>query len=129
MKGAGESDNPFAMTPEEVDAFLAVPRFAAVSTLRKSGAPIIAVLGFEWDGEAINLSWLAGDEQGCRGIVAVPAPNGLNTGLRTLRAAEKDSGEAIARAVLHHGVDGRSPSGLLPAWLAQRSARAPAIRG
>ena len=56
MKETEELDNPFAMTRGEINAFLAVPRFAAVSTLRQSGAPIITVLGFEWDGEAMNLS-------------------------------------------------------------------------
>jgi PPOX class probable F420-dependent enzyme len=48
--------NPYAMTSAELDAFLAEPRFAAVTTLRRDGSPVQTVLGFEWDGEAMLLS-------------------------------------------------------------------------
>src|ERR1700727_2711420 len=56
MSDASSEKSPFAMTQAELDAFLAGPRFAAVSTLRRDGSPVQTVLGFEWDGEAMNLS-------------------------------------------------------------------------
>ncbi len=55
-KVTGAADNPYEMTKPELDAFLAETRFASVSTLRKSGAPVGVVLGYEWDGESIFLS-------------------------------------------------------------------------
>ena len=51
-----EHDNPFAMSPDEVFRFLEERRFATVSTLRKTGAPLNIVLGYEWDGSSMFLS-------------------------------------------------------------------------
>ena len=51
-----EHDNPFAMSPDEVYRFLEERRFATVSTLRKNGAPLTIVLGYEWDGSSMFLS-------------------------------------------------------------------------
>jgi PPOX class probable F420-dependent enzyme len=56
MTDGASQNSPFAMTQQELDAFLAEPRFAAVTTLRRDGSPVQTVLGFEWDGEAFNLS-------------------------------------------------------------------------
>jgi PPOX class probable F420-dependent enzyme len=56
MTDVSSTNSPFAMTPAELDAFLAEPRFAAVTTLRRDGSPVQTVLGFEWDGEAMSLS-------------------------------------------------------------------------
>jgi len=59
-----EHDNPCAMSPDEVFRFLEERRFASVSTLRKTGAPLTIVLGYEWDGESMFLSM-----RGTRAIV------------------------------------------------------------
>lgn len=56
MSRSADSDNPYAMSREQLDAFLDGARFAAVSTLRRDGSPVQTVLGYEWDGEAVNLS-------------------------------------------------------------------------
>jgi PPOX class probable F420-dependent enzyme len=56
MSDVSSETSPFTMTRAELDAFLAEPRFAAVTTLRRDGSPVQTVLGFEWDGEAMNLS-------------------------------------------------------------------------
>jgi PPOX class probable F420-dependent enzyme len=46
-------ENSFAMTPGELDAFLAAPRYASMATLRKDGSPLAVVVGFSWNGESV----------------------------------------------------------------------------
>jgi hypothetical protein len=42
----------YELTPAELDEFLnGEPRFATIASLRKSGAPMIDGIGYEWDGE------------------------------------------------------------------------------
>jgi PPOX class probable F420-dependent enzyme len=49
-------DSPYAMTGEELDQFLAEPRFASMTTLRKDGSPLAVVLGYAWNGEELFFS-------------------------------------------------------------------------
>jgi PPOX class probable F420-dependent enzyme len=51
-----DTPNPFAMTAEEITAFLEEPWFAAVASLRRDGSPLIVYVGYEWDGEAVYFS-------------------------------------------------------------------------
>lgn len=49
--------NPFAMTVDEIYAFLnGAPRYGTLATLRRSGSPITDGIGFEWDGECLYFS-------------------------------------------------------------------------
>ncbi len=41
------------MTVEERDRFLSEPRYAIITTLSESGAPISVPVWFEWDGESV----------------------------------------------------------------------------
>lgn len=56
MSASSQADNPYEMTRAELDAFLAEPQFAAISTVRRDGSPVAGVFGFEWDGEFLYLS-------------------------------------------------------------------------
>jgi PPOX class probable F420-dependent enzyme len=46
-----------AMTPKEMDEFLAEPRISRVSTVKKSGAPHVSPAWFYWDGSIITFSF------------------------------------------------------------------------
>jgi PPOX class probable F420-dependent enzyme len=46
----------FSMMPGELDALLAEPRYASMTTLRKDGSPLSVVIGYSWDGEAVFFS-------------------------------------------------------------------------
>ena len=51
-----DTPNPFAMTREELDAFMNERWFASVASLRQDGSPVIVYVGYEWDGEAAYFS-------------------------------------------------------------------------
>src|SRR3954451_6088280 len=44
------------MTPEEIDGFLAKPRYAATATLRRDGSPIVVAMGYVWREQCMYLS-------------------------------------------------------------------------
>lgn len=46
----------FAMTAEELSAFLGETRYMACTSLMRDGSPITVFLGFEWDGRAMYFS-------------------------------------------------------------------------
>jgi nitroimidazol reductase NimA-like FMN-containing flavoprotein (pyridoxamine 5'-phosphate oxidase superfamily) len=51
-----EKYGTFAMTPDELDAFLAEQDVVYLATLRKSGAPLVVPVGFDWDGESFFIT-------------------------------------------------------------------------
>jgi PPOX class probable F420-dependent enzyme len=42
---------PYAMTPEELDGFLAETDVVMLASLRRDGSPFVVPVGFDWDGE------------------------------------------------------------------------------
>jgi len=48
--------SPYAMSRDELNAFLTEVRFASVTTLRKDGSPLTIALGYDWDGDSLFLS-------------------------------------------------------------------------
>jgi len=54
---------PFAMTPEELDAFLAATDVVALASLRRDGSPFVVPVGFDWDGEYFSVT-IARDHAG-----------------------------------------------------------------
>lgn len=45
-----------AMTPAEIDAFLAPPRDAVLGTIARDGSPVLNPIWYQWDGEAFLFS-------------------------------------------------------------------------
>lgn len=43
------------MTDKAIDAFLAKPRYAILTTLRGDGSPVSVPVWFDWDGEAVRM--------------------------------------------------------------------------
>ena len=54
---------PFAMTPKELDAFLAATDVVALASLRRDGSPFVVPVGFDWDGEYFSVT-IARDHAG-----------------------------------------------------------------
>ncbi|NNG19864.1 pyridoxamine 5'-phosphate oxidase family protein [Naumannella sp. ID2617S] len=52
-----------AMTPEELDAFLAEERTCRVATVRDDGAPHVTPLWFLWDGASLWLTSVVGSQR------------------------------------------------------------------
>jgi nitroimidazol reductase NimA-like FMN-containing flavoprotein (pyridoxamine 5'-phosphate oxidase superfamily) len=53
----------FAMTSEELDAFLAASDVVMLASLRKDGSPFVVPVGFDWDGESFFVT-IAEDHAG-----------------------------------------------------------------
>jgi nitroimidazol reductase NimA-like FMN-containing flavoprotein (pyridoxamine 5'-phosphate oxidase superfamily) len=53
---AGERYGTFAMTPAELDAFLAEADVIMLASLRRDGAPLVVPVGFDWDGESFHVT-------------------------------------------------------------------------
>jgi len=56
----GEDLPDLWMSEAELAEFLAYPRFAAVGSLRKSGAPLVVPVGYSWDGTSLMFSTARG---------------------------------------------------------------------
>jgi PPOX class probable F420-dependent enzyme len=52
-----------AMTPEELDEFLAAERVCRIATLGQDGSPHVSPLWFAWDGECLWLSSAVGTQR------------------------------------------------------------------
>jgi nitroimidazol reductase NimA-like FMN-containing flavoprotein (pyridoxamine 5'-phosphate oxidase superfamily) len=46
----------FAMTPPELEAFLAEADVIMLASLRRDGAPLVVPVGFDWDGESFYVT-------------------------------------------------------------------------
>ena len=51
-----EKYGTFAMTSDELDAFLAEQDVVYLASLRKDGAPFVVPIGFDWDGESFFIT-------------------------------------------------------------------------
>ncbi len=51
-----EKYGTFAMTSDELDAFLAEQDVVYLASLRKDGSPFVVPIGFDWDGESFFIT-------------------------------------------------------------------------
>ena len=105
-----EKYGTFAMTPDELDAFLAEQDVVYLASLRKNGAPFVVPVGFDWDGESFFLT-IALDHAGLHRLRRDPrvslsvgqpsrVPDQVRRGGRHRRGGRRSRTTTISRRIL-----------------------------